>query len=104
MDIDVTVDFVFLCQKSTGKSEVVLLSDIAGGHQAAELWRGNQDAYYNDALRARNLAGKMVHPKVRNDFLVFVGPIWGAPTWSPDDAWELARARVVLPAVTVDET
>ena len=98
--------------KPKGELEVVLLGSIAGANQAAELWRGqrsgayslyHQDAYYNDALAARSAQGKMHHPLQRNDLMLFIGNVWGAPTWSTDDSWELARTVLILPDVPVDE-
>lgn len=112
MIIDLKIEVVVLFSISKKQIEVVFLSPIAGANQSAELWRSqdsgdyalyHQDAYYNSAIAARRAQGKMSHPKKRNELMLLIGNVWGAPTWSSDDVWELARSGYVLPNVAVDE-
>jgi hypothetical protein len=112
MIIDLKIEVVVLFSISKKQIEVVFLSPIAGPNQSAELWRSqnsgdyalyHQDAYYNGGLAARRAQGKMCHPKKRNELIFLIGNVWGAPTWSSDDTWEIARSESILPDVAVDE-
>jgi hypothetical protein len=112
MLVKLNLEIVIVASKLSGEIQTYLLSPIGGGHQAAELWRArnsgayaiyHQDAYYNNELMERRKTGTMRHPRHRNDQMVLIGLVWGAPTWSPDESWVIARVPLVISDVAIDE-
>ena len=84
------IDVVVVVDSTTGKVDVCFESPVASENCASELWWApstsnyflyDADEFYDESLRQRRNANLMYSPIVPKHRLVFVGLVWGAPTY-----------------------
>lgn len=90
-DSNPAVDVVVVVDPHSGATRVCFESPVADADRASELWWDphspnyflyHPDEFYDTGLRHRRNANLMFSPISPYHKLVFVGLVWGAPTYS----------------------